>query len=392
MSAEYKETDVGIIPSDWAVNNLEDVCERIKVGLATSVTKYYRKNGVPIIRNLNIKDGYFNSDDLIYLDETFAKANSGKAAKAFDVLTVHTGSNLGQTCVLPEEFDGCQTFTTLITSPIKRIIDPEYLCLHMSSKQGRDQMDKLKAGGGKGNLNTGELKKYRIQYPPINEQRAIASCISDVDALISQINKVISKNRGIKKAVTYQLLKGETRLPGYTKAWGVKSLSELLVYEQPTKYLVKNKEYSNINQVPVLTAGKTFILGYTSESNGIFDNLPVILFDDFTTATQYVDFSFKVKSSAMKLLKGRNSSVNLRFIYELMQLIEFGLTEHKRYWISEYQHIKVLVPDQDEQEDIMKILMDIEDEISGYEAQLFKIEMLRRGMLQNLLKGRTRLV
>ncbi|MBU3566381.1 restriction endonuclease subunit S [Polynucleobacter sp. MWH-HuK1] len=150
MTAEYKEADVGSIPNNWTVSNLEEVCERIKVGLATSVTKYYRKSGVPIIRNLNIKDGFFNSDDLIYLDETFAKANSGKAAKAFDVLTVHTGSNLGQTCVLPEKFDCCQTFTTLITTPNKKIIDPEYLCLHMSSKQGRDQMDRLKAGGGEG--------------------------------------------------------------------------------------------------------------------------------------------------------------------------------------------------------------------------------------------------
>ncbi|WP_255554622.1 hypothetical protein [Polynucleobacter sp. MWH-HuK1] len=220
----------------------------------------------------------------------------------------------------------------------------------------------------------------------------ISSCIKDVDTLIFEINKVISKKRDIKKAITYQLLKGDFRLPGYTKKWNAKPLSELLVYEQPTRYLVKSKEYSNVNQVPVLTAGKTFILGYTSEVNGIYDNFPVILFDDFTTATQYVNFPFKVKSSAMKLLKGKNSSVNLRFIYEVMQLIEFGLTEHKRYWISEFQHIQVLIPDENEQADIMEIILDIESEISAYEAQLSKIVMLRQGMLQGLLKGRTRLI
>ena len=97
----------------------------------------------------------------------------------------------------------------------------------------------------------------------------------------------------------------------------MKKLGDFLDYEQPTKYLVIDTEYNAHNQTPVLTAGKSFILGYTNEEFGIFKNLPVIIFDDFTTAIKFVDFPFKVKSSAMKMLKSKNVNVNvnLRFVF-----------------------------------------------------------------------------
>ena len=84
--------------------------------------------------------------------------------------------------------------------------------------------------------------------------------------------------------------------------WKEYTLGELLQYEQPTAYIVKSTDYNDNYKTPVLTAGKTFILGYTNERQGVYDELPVIIFDDFTTASQYVNFKFKVKSSAMKIL------------------------------------------------------------------------------------------
>ena len=75
--------------------------------------------------------------------------------------------------------------------------------------------------------------------------------------------------------------------------------------------MVTDTEYSEKGNIPVLTAGKTFVLGYTHEEHGIFRSLPVIIFDDFTTASKYVDFPFKAKSSAMKMLVARNDDINL---------------------------------------------------------------------------------
>ena len=126
-------------------------------------------------------------------------------------------------------------------------------------------------------------------------------------------------------------------------------LGELLPFEQPTAYIVKSTDYSDAYATPVLTAGKSFILGKTNETDGIFDQLPVIIFDDFTTATQFVNFRFKVKSSAMKILHINTDLVIPKYIFYRLQIIQFDHSTHKRYWIQSYSKIKVLIPPLDEQ-------------------------------------------
>ena len=151
------------------------------------------------------------------------------------------------------------------------------------------------------------------------------------------------------------------RSTDYTNAkWPMVTLGDILEYEQPTNYIVESVEYSDDYPTPVLTAGKSFILGHTNEKNGIFhDGLPVIIFDDFTTATKYVDFPFKVKSSAMKILRVKKDLANVRYVFLAMQNIEFKFTEHKRFWISEYSKIKIPLPPLEIQEQIVA-------ELDGY--------------------------
>ena len=142
-------------------------------------------------------------------------------------------------------------------------------------------------------------------------------------------------------------------------------LGDLLLYEQPTAYIVESTKYDDKYKTPVLTAGKSFILGYTNETTGIYDNLPVIIFDDFTTASQYVNFKFKVKSSAMKILKPNTELVNPKYIYYRMQIIQFDNSTHKRYWIQQYSKIKVAVPPLEEQ---ARIVARIEELFSQLES------------------------
>jgi len=119
------------------------------------------------------------------------------------------------------------------------------------------------------------------------------------------------------------------------------SLGRLTKYEQPTKYLVKSTNYSDEYKTPVLTAGKTFILGYTNEVDGIYKGTesPVIIFDDFTTANKWVDFDFKVKSSAMKIITSLDESrFSLKYIYYWLNTLpsDFAEGDHKRQWIGNY--------------------------------------------------------
>ena len=139
--------------------------------------------------------------------------------------------------------------------------------------------------------------------------------------------------------------------------WRFLALEQFVDYEQPTKYLVESEEYDDSYATPVLTAGKTFILGYTSEEEGIYRGpLPVIIFDDFTTATKYVTFPFKVKSSAMKLLHVNTALALPEFVFHMLQGIDFPYSEHKRYWISEFSKLEVPLPPLEKQKEFVEEL------------------------------------
>jgi len=128
--------------------------------------------------------------------------------------------------------------------------------------------------------------------------------------------------------------------------WKEVEIGELLDYEQPGKYIVEGEilKEKTKNSIPVLTANKSFILGYNEEKKGIYENPPVILFDDFTTDTKFVDFKFKVKSSAMKLLRSKSENINLKFVFLMMKGIQLNFSTHKRYYLSVYQKRKILMP------------------------------------------------
>ena len=169
-------------------------------------------------------------------------------------------------------------------------------------------------------------------------------------------------------------------------------LGELLLYEQPTAYIVKSTDYNEKYSIPVLTAGKSFILGYTNETDGIFDKLPVIIFDDFTTATQYVNFQFKVKSSAMKILHINTELVLPKYIYFRMQIIRFDHSTHKRYWIQEYSKVKVSIPHLQEQERIVNKIEELFSHLDAGVDTLNKIKaqlaVYRQAVLKEAFEGR----
>jgi type I restriction enzyme, S subunit len=156
--------------------------------------------------------------------------------------------------------------------------------------------------------------------------------------------------------------------------WIECSFEDLLDYVQPTKYIVESTKYSDDYKTPVLTAGKSFIKGYTNETEGIFDNLPTIIFDDFTTATQFVNFKFKVKSSAMKILVPTSKLVNMTFAYHYMQTHQVRSDTHKRYWISVYAQMKILLPSLAEQRAIVAKIEELFSSLDSGIADLKKAQ------------------
>jgi type I restriction enzyme, S subunit len=149
-----------------------------------------------------------------------------------------------------------------------------------------------------------------------------------------------------------------------------KELGEVLEYEQPAKYIVTSTKYNDNCAIPVLTAGQTFILGYTDESHGVYNaskENPAIIFDDFTTSFHWVDFAFKVKSSAMKILTpNKNEKNDFRFAYYAMRCITYKPQDHARQWITVYSKFQIPIPPLPIQQEIVRIL----DKFTALEAEL----------------------
>ncbi len=174
--------------------------------------------------------------------------------------------------------------------------------------------------------------------------------------------------------------------------WQRVRLGDVLSYEQPTKFLVATTQYLQKGFTPILTAGKTFILGYTNDKHGIYTNIPVIIFDDFTTDSKMVNFPFKVKSSAIKILSLRdNNQADLKYIYEKLTLLKHQVTDHKRYWIDEFSNIEIPLPPLNEQIAIANILSDVDHYLYTLDALILKKEGVKKALSFELLSQRKRL-
>ncbi len=229
-------------------------------------------------------------------------------------------------------------------------------------------------------ISSNNIMQITIPIPPLEIQQEIVKILDAFTELNTELNTElkarkkqyeyyqnmlldfndINSNHKDAKIKTYpKRLKTllQTLAP---KGVEFRKLGEVLEYDQPNQYCVTSKEFDKSYPTPVLTAGKTFILGYTNEKDNIYQaskSSPVIIFDDFTTATQWVDFPFKVKLSAMKILLPKNPTINIRFIFFYMQTIPYNIGgEHARHWISRYSQLEVPIPPLEIQQEIVKIL------------------------------------
>jgi type I restriction enzyme S subunit len=208
---EFKDSPVGRIPKGWEICNLEEVCTRIGVGIASSTTHAYTNSGVPIIRNQNIREGELDSSDLLFITEKFSKENESKKIKEGDVLTIRTGYP-GVSAVVPSRFHNCHSFTTLISTPRHDVLDSEYLALWVNSDYGRKFVLGGQAGGAQQNLNVSILKQLLVLLPRLDEQKEITNSINSLHAKTKLIGRKLEYYANIKKALMQDLLTGKVRV------------------------------------------------------------------------------------------------------------------------------------------------------------------------------------
>ena len=397
MPQGYKQTELGIIPEDWEVKQIRDGLTLLTdfdangsfADMAANVQTYIGGGYAWYVRATDLEQQTPLSE-VKYVDESSYRFLKKSSLYGGEVLLAKRGE-IGKVYLFEAKTMYATLAPNLYLLKLNQEIDSNYLYYYLKSTNGQKALKDINASTSLGALYKEDVKNLHILYPSPVEQRAIAEALSDMDGLIVALDKKIAKKRLIKQGTMQQLLTGKKRLPGYTDPWVEKKLGEILDYEQPQPYLVVSTDYVD-SGIPVLTAGKSLILGYTTEQFGIYNKLPVIIFDDFTTDSKYISYPFKVKSSAMKLLSLKNNDYDLRLVYELMQQIDFPLKDHQRYWISEYSQLTISIPkDREEQTAIATILTDMDKEIADLEARRDKCSFLKSGMMQKLLTGQIRL-
>ena len=187
------------------------------------------------------------------------------------------------------------------------------------------------------NLSYDIIEKFKIAYPTFQEQEKLNKFIALLDERIATQSKIIDKLQSLIKGIRNEIFGKLRKNIGFNAVVG-----DVLDYEQPQSYIVENTEYTN-EGTPVLTANKAFVLGYTLETDGIYDKGDCIIFDDFTLDCKYVDFPFKVKSSAIKILTAKNKEL-LRYTFEFLKYLDLSTEEHKRHYIAETQNQEFTLP------------------------------------------------
>lgn len=383
----YKRTDVGAIPEDWSVSLLDSVAVRGSGHTPDKKHPEYWDGSIPWI---SLADSPELDNGYIYeTTSTITPAgiqNSSAVIHPPETVVLTRDAGVGKSAIMGQAMAVSQHFMAWRCGPD---INNHFLYYWLQSKKG--EFERIAIGNTIKTIGLPYFKNLKIPLPHIHEQCAIAAALSDVDGLIGALDALIEKKRAIKQAAMQQLLTGKTRLPGFEGQWEVIHIRDLLIYERPDRYIVKSTDYSEQGDFPVLTANKSFILGYTTENFGVCREIPVMIFDDFTTDSKFVNVPFKVKSSAIKILRTKHDQVDLQFVFTRMQLINFPVGNHKRHYIPEYQNLEFATPDYDEQTAIAAVLSDMDAGIAALERRREKAAQIKQGMMQQLLTGRIRL-
>ena len=378
------------IPEGWTLTNVAALAE-VQTGPFGSQLHEsdYVKEGTPIITVENLKGGVVKETATTpqVKDEDVQRLKK-YTLKEGDVVFSRVGS-VDRSAYVTKDKAGWMFSGRLLRVRAKKGVRPKFLNYELSLESTKNKVRNLAVGGTMPSLNTAIFSFVPVHSLPEDEQDRIVKVLETWDRAIEKLGQTIELKREIKKGLMQKLLTGELRLPGFKGNWQKTELGTILDYQQPTNYIVSSTDY-NETGTPVLTAGKSFILGYTNEKQGVYTKGEVILFDDFTTDCKFVDFDFKVKSSAMKLLTPKEGKCNLYFIFSQMQLIKTPIAEHKRRYLSEFQYIPFNTPSIDEQNAVAELLQTAQTEIDKLTDKKNKLEQQKKYLLNNLVTGQIR--
>ena len=416
----YKQTELGVIPLDWEVKQLGQISPKQGVGLVINPSTYFDRAGtVPLLVGSHVSENYIDATTANRISPASNNALPASRLSAGDLVTVRVGEP-GVTAVVPMELDGCNCASMMIVRK-HASFDSGWLCAAMNSWLGRRQVEGVQYGTAQKQFNISDAIDFKFGVPALPEQRAIAEALSDVDALLGGLDRLIAKKRDLKQAAMQQLLTGQTRLPGFSGHWSLGALGDV-VSSLEAGVSVNSTDAAPEHGVPCVLKTSALV-------GGIFlpDEAKVIVTRDIVRARAtperdtilisrmntpilvgeiaYVPRDFDTLFLPDRLWMARFSRgkrVNVRWMAfvlcswayrDLLRDVATGTSgSMKNISKSALLSMPVRFPSHEEQTAIAAILSDMDAELIALEARRDKTRAVKQAMMQELLTGRTRLV
>ena len=368
------------VPEGWVWTTVSDISKSILYGVSESAKPAGKYK---LLRITDIQNNQVDWETVPFTDFDDNKVSSYILCNG-DILFARTGATVGKSYLIKNLTQKAIYASYLIRVQTFNLIIPEYVKLFFESEYYWAQIELNSVGIGQPNVNGTILGSLNIPLPPLSEQKRI---VIEIERWLSLINAIENNKVDLQTAIKQtkskildlaihgklvpqdpneepasELLKrinpkaeitcDNGHYPQLPAGWAICRLEDIVKYEQPQAYIVSSTNYDDSYTTPVLTAGKSFIIGYTDDMDGIYTKLPCIIFDDFTTDSRLVDFPFKVKSSAMKILQVVKG-IEIEYVAMFMSITRLISDTHKRYWISEYSKLYIAIPPIEEQRRII---------------------------------------
>lgn len=407
----YKQTEVGVIPEEWSVSKLPEVAWfQEGPGLRNW---QFTTSGMKVINVTNLERGVLNldrTDRHISISE-FNRMYQHFAVDAGDIVMASSGNSYSKTAVARHQDLPLVMNTSVIRFKPAKICEYGFLWALLTSPLFKNQIDQMITGGAQPNFGPYHLRRVSVPVPPLQEQRATATALSDMDALLDVLERLIAKKRDIKQAAMQQLLTGHTRLPGFQGEWEVKRLGDV-VDTDPENLRSDTKPDFAFNYIALEDVDRGFL---RSHSRQLYASAPsrarrILCADDVLVSTVRPNLQshllFRIESgnwvcsTGFCVVRCRQGVTHPGFVFShlfancMNRQIETLLTGSNYPAINsgDVRALEIPLPTYVEQTAIATVLSDMDSELAALEQRLNKTRTLKQGMMQELLTGRTRLL
>ena len=425
MKVGYKNTEIGLIPEDWEVvsfNQLSNPNDKHSITGgpfgSNLQSKDYTLRGIRIIQLQNIGNGKFHDDYAIFTSSK--KADELKSCNIYpgEIILSKMGDPVARAAILPnidKRYLMCSDGIRLNVD--ENYYDKKFVFYYINFEKFRKIAESFSTGSTRKRIGLSHLKQIPFLKPSPKEQQAIASALSDIDELIANLEKLVQKKIDIKTATMQQLLTGKKRLSGFNQKWSERYMTQ-------DSYLKARIGWQGLTTAEYKETGKYILITGTDFKNGRIDwdsccyveqeryeqdkNIQIqegdiLLTKDGTIGkVAYVDKlpELATLNSGVFVIRPLNNSYYPLYFYYVLRSKIFGDFLNKlqagstinHLYQKDFIHFSFVAPQIEEQKAIAKILFDMDREIESLEKQLEKAKLVKIGMMQELLTGKTRLI